>query len=102
MNCDCIKTLGPRMAELLRPQAGDNCTAEAKHIALCIDDDMNCYSALQVPFTVKGTGRGFSRANGKEVGCNASYCPFCGRTTGRYVVGEDAGLVAAYAKQEKP
>lgn len=93
MNCDCIKDIEGRMAKHMRPQAGDDCTAKVQGTALCLSDDMgSAYYALQIPFRIKGSKKGYTSERGKEIGCNTNYCPFCGRTAGAYTVGEYEGL----------
>ena len=93
MNCDCIKDIEQKMAEFMRPKAGDDATAKVKNTALCVSNDLSkMFLTLQIPFAIKGSKKGFTSEKGKEMGCNASNCPFCGRTTGRYVVGEYDGL----------
>lgn len=97
MNCDCIKDIEAKMAAFMRAKAGDDATAKVMNFALCVSDDMHIYQSLQIPFRIKGSKKGFISEKGKEMGCSASHCPFCGRTTGHYEVGQDDGLSAAFA-----
>lgn len=98
MNCTCISDLEQRLANHLRPEAGDDAKATAMNTAFAISDDLDMYMALQIPYRVKGSGKGYSRANGKEMPVHATYCPFCARPTrpGAYTVGEDAGIAAYF------
>lgn len=103
MNCDCIKDIEGAMAAYMKTQAGEDATAKIQNTALGITGDMSqMYLALQIPFRVKGSKKGFTSEKGKEIGCSASYCPFCGREArpGRYTVGQDAGIEAAMSLGE--
>jgi hypothetical protein len=100
MKCDCIKDIESRLADFMRPKAGDNCTAKAQGTVFYVDGSSpvgqsRMESTLQIPFRVKGSAKGYTSERGKEIGCNVNYCPFCGRNAKRHVVGEDAGLAAA-------
>lgn len=97
MNCDCIKDIEGKMADFMKPKAGADATAKVMNTALCVTKDLgHMYLALQIPFRIKGSKKPYASEKGKEMGCNASNCPFCGRTTGRYEVGQDAALDAAF------
>lgn len=96
MNCDCIKDVESKMATFMKAKAGDDATAKVANIAFCVTEDMGLLHVLQIPFRVKGSKKGYTSERGKEIGCNASHCPFCGRTTRRYEVGQDAALDAAF------
>lgn len=76
MNCDCIELNEKRLVEFLKDQAGESATATCQAIALQITSDMNLRTVLNIPFRVKGTGKGFIR--GKDVPIVANFCPFCG------------------------
>lgn len=98
MNCDCIDRIEGKMVKFMTPQAGTNVTARIQGVAFALGETLT--TKLMIPFRIKGTAKGFTSEKGKEMGCAASNCPFCGRTTGRYVVGEDAGIAAAFAAAE--
>lgn len=93
MNCTCIATVESNIADAIRPKAGDDASAKAANLALIFGDSLEC--VLQIPFRVKGSKKGYTSEKGKEIGCNVSYCPFCGRSAKHYAVGEDAGIAAA-------
>lgn len=100
MNCDCIGTVEKKMADFMRDRAGDDAEARIKNTAFAFesaDDNQSekLVLALMIPLRVKGSKKGYTSERGKDVPCRASHCPFCGRTTGRYVVGADAGIAAA-------
>lgn len=94
MNCDCIKDIEGEIAEYMKPKAGDDATAKIQGTALNIVGN-TLKHVLTLPFRIKGSGKGYTSEKGKEMLFNASNCPFCGRTTGRYVVGEDHGIATA-------
>lgn len=105
MNCDCISKTEKKLAEYVRPQAGDDVKVECLATAIGIDDDMGLYAAVRIPFSIKGSKKGFTSAKGKEMPCMASFCPICGREArpGRYAVGQDAGIEAAMSLgEDKP
>lgn len=93
MNCDCIKNVEKNIAEHMKPKAGDDASAKAANVAIMFGDDLSL--VLQIPFRVRGSKKGYTSEKGKEVGCNVSYCPFCGRSAKHYAVGEDAGIASA-------
>ena len=97
MNCDCVKTIETKLASapFIVAKAGSDIKAECQATGFAMTDDMGIRSVINIPFRIRGTGKGFASAKGKEMPCVASHCPFCGLTTGRYVVGEDAGIAAA-------
>lgn len=95
MKCDCINEIERQLADHMKPKAGADAEARAQNMALLITDDMELKSALQIPFRVKGSGKGFASERGKEVPVTASCCPFCGRSTKRYEVGQDEGIASA-------
>lgn len=94
MNCNCVKTTEKKLAEMpsLQAKAGANATAECTATGFAIDDDMGLRMTINIPFRVRGSGKGYTGANGKIMPFVSGYCPFCGRTTGRYVVGEYDGI----------
>lgn len=94
MNCDCIKEFETAIGNHMKPLAGDDATAKIQGTALNLVGNGLRY-VLTIPFRVKGSKKGYTSEKGKEMPCNANYCPFCGRTTGRYVVGADDGISAA-------
>ncbi|MGK5049475.1 hypothetical protein ACQ4WP_26805 [Janthinobacterium sp. GB4P2] len=97
MNCDCVKRIETNLASspFIVAKAGSDIKVECQATGFAMTDDMGLLSTINIPFRIRGTGKGFTSAKGKEMPCVASHCPFCGRTTGRYVVGEDAGIAAA-------
>lgn len=99
MNCDCVKRIETNMASapFIVAKAGDHITVECQATGFAMTDDNSMRSVINIPFRIRGTGKGFTSAKGKEMPCVASHCPFCGLTAGRYVVGEDAGIAAAFA-----
>lgn len=99
MNCDCVKRIETSMASapFIVAKAGDHITVECQATGIAMTDDNGMRGVINIPFRIRGTGKGFTSAKGKEMPCVASHCPFCGRATGRYVVGEDAGIAAAFA-----
>jgi hypothetical protein len=96
MNCDCIDTVQKKLAEFVKDQAGPNATATVNNTALLLGDKL--HTVLQIPFTVKGTGKGYTSARGKQVPVTATFCPFCTRPTGEgmYRVGEDLGIAEVF------
>ena len=95
MNCNCVKEVEAKIttAPFITAKAGDNVTAECQATGLQFTDT-GIRNVINIPFRIRGTGKGFSSAKGKEMPCTASYCPFCGRTTGEgaYKVGEYDGM----------
>ena len=102
MNCDCIKDIETKMAAFMASKAGADATAKVVNTVFFLDDEIGLGMALQIPFCIKGSKKGYTSEKGKEIGCNASHCPFCGRTTGRYSVGKDSGIEAAMYTAEVP
>lgn len=107
MNCNCINDLEGKMANFMRDRAGDDATAKIQNIAFYMDGASKVGSAelsrfLQIMFRIKGSKKGYTGEKGKEMGCRVSHCPFCGRTSGRYEVGEDAGIAAAFNAAAAP
>ena len=97
MTCDCVKRIETNLASspFIVAKAGSDIQVECQATGFAMTDDMGLLSTINIPFRIRGTGKGFTSAKGKEMPCVASHCPFCGRTTGHYVVGEDAGIAAA-------
>jgi hypothetical protein len=97
MNCDCVKRIETNLASspFIVAKAGSDIKVECQATGFAMTDDMGLLSTINIPFRIRGTGKGFTSAKSKEMPCVASHCPFCGRTTGRYVVGEDAGIATA-------
>jgi|GEM_PF-2553212 len=92
MKCECVKDIETRIAAHMRPQAGDDAKAVCQATGIVINAEMDLVGVLNIPFKITGSKKGFTSAKGKEMPCTANYCPFCGRSTKRYVVGEDAAL----------
>lgn len=92
MNCSCIQDTERRLADHFRPEAGENTRATCGQIGI---DFGSGNLALTIPFTVRGSARKFNTVKGYPASMVAKFCPFCGRDTKRYVVGEDAGIAAA-------
>lgn len=97
MNCTCVKDTERRIvaAPFIKAKAGERVTAECQATGFAMTEDMDLRAVLNIPFLVRGSGKGYNTVKGKLMPVVASYCPFCGRSTKRYVVGEDAGLAAA-------
>lgn len=97
MNCDCISSMETKLANHVRPQAGDDAKAVCAATVFGLTDT-SMYLALRIPFRVKGSKKGYTGERGKEVPISAAFCPFCGRDAreGRYRVGHDDGLDAAF------
>lgn len=94
MNCDCIEKIEGILAKHMMARAGDDATARIQGTAInIVDDNLKC--VLTIPFRIKGSKKGFTSEKGKELPCNVSFCPFCGRTAKRYNIGKDAGISAA-------
>lgn len=100
MNCDCIKNNEARLAKFMQPKAGDDAKAECMATGLQLTKELNLRLVLNIPFRIKGSKKGFTSEKGKEMPFVASYCPFCGRTAGRYEIGEDAGIAAAFTSAQ--
>lgn len=83
MNCDCIKQTEKRLAEadFVKAKAGENIEVSCQITTFGLTETNNLVLALAIPFRVRGTGKGFSSAKGKELPVFASYCPFCGKST---------------------
>lgn len=75
-------------------QAGDDATARLQGTAINIIGN-RLKLVLTIPFRIKGSKKGFTSEKGKELPFNVRCCPFCGRTTGRYNIGEDVGISSA-------
>jgi hypothetical protein len=99
MNCNCVTEVEKQLANHMKPQAGDDAKATCQATVFQITSTLRLM--LQIPFRVKGSKKGFTSANGKEVPVTASHCPFCGRDAreGRYTVGQDEGLAAVFGKE---
>lgn len=97
MNCDCVKRIESKLssAPFIVAKAGNDIKVECLAVGIALTEEMSMRSVINIPFRIRGTGKGFSSAKGKEMPCVASYCPFCGRTTGAYTAGQDAGIAAA-------
>lgn len=84
MNCDCIKRVESEIAEHMRPKAGDDAVAKVENMAIFLTHDtMDLRSALQIGFRVKGSKKGYTSERGTFVGCNVTFCPFCGKPAGK-------------------
>lgn len=79
MNCICIERVEQELADHMRPRAGDDVKATCNATALCFGKSVR--TALMIPFTVKGSKKGYSSAKGCAMSVAASFCPFCGVST---------------------
>lgn len=95
MNCNCLTDLQADLADHMKPQAGDDAKATCTLTALCFGTS-RVTTDLLIPFRVRGSKKGYTSEKGKEHSVRAGHCPFCGRTTGRYAVGQDDGIEAAF------
>jgi hypothetical protein len=93
MNCDCVTGLEASVANHMRPQAGDDAKAACTLTALCFGTS-RVTTDLLIPFRIRGSKKGYTSDKGKETSVRASHCPFCGRATERYEVGQYAALDA--------
>lgn len=83
MNCGCIKRLEGEIAEasFVKAKAGENIKVECVATAFQMTKDLDLKLVINIPFRVRGTGRGFASEKGKEMPVVASFCPFCGVST---------------------
>lgn len=102
-NCNCITDIEKKMADFVRPRAGDDATAKMQNTVFYMDGNRKVGEvgglemALQIPFRIKGSKKGYTSEKGKEIGCNVAYCPFCGKPANRTVPeGQCDGLVPLY------
>lgn len=99
MNCDCVKRVETKLttAPAIAERAGADITAVCQASAIIFTDDMSLHGAISIPFRIRGTGKGYSSAKGKDMPVTATFCPFCGRAAGygKYIVGEYDGLPLA-------
>ena len=104
MNCNCVKSTETKLAKapFIVEKAGADIKVECMATGFQMTEDMNLRSTISIPFKITGTGKGFSSAKGKTMPFVADYCPFCGRTTGRYTVGEDVGIASAMHGEAQP
>jgi len=96
MNCNCIKEMAAKIAAapFIQSKAGQNISVECQATGFLMDDELGMRQVVNIPYRVCGTGKGYSSAKGKDMPVVASFCPFCGRSTKRYQVGEYDGLTA--------
>ena len=97
MNCNCIYNIEAKLIKHFTPQAGSDVRADCDGIGINFNTGG---MSLAMPWTIRGTARGFSSAKGKAASMIASHCPFCGRTTGRHTIGQDDGIEAALAGKQ--
>lgn len=92
MDCGCIKRLEGEIAEtsFVKAKAGDNIKVECAATAFQMTDDMGLKLVVNIPFRVRGTGKGFTSEKGKELPVVASFCPFCGKPAAANVGAEAA------------
>ncbi len=101
-NCGCVQRLEGKMSDFMRSRAGDDARATIQGTAFVITDT-GLESVLQIPFRVKGSKKGYTSERGKEVGCNVSYCPFCGKPATRLIPeGKDEGIESAWRGLASP
>lgn len=83
MNCDCIAKLEKDLAvaPFITAKAGQNVTVECMAKGMRLTEDMSLVATLNIPFRIRGTGRGFTSAKGKEMPFVAKFCPVCGKST---------------------
>lgn len=79
MQCDCLKRVSEKLVDHFKAEAGDDAEAQFKHIAWDLSN--GCDTVINLPFTVKGSKKGFTSAKGKEIMMRASFCHFCGVST---------------------
>jgi hypothetical protein len=81
MNCGCIKRLEGEIAQapFVKAKAGENITVTCAATGFQMTDDMDLKLVINIPFRIRGTGKGFTSEKGKEMPVVASYCPFCGK-----------------------
>jgi hypothetical protein len=99
MNCNCISATEKKLADYMKPQAGDDAKATCEATVFQLTQTMRLM--IRIPFRVRGSKKGFTSEKGKEVPFTAAFCPFCGRDAreGRYTVGQDEGLDAAFGRE---
>jgi hypothetical protein len=101
MNCNCVKSMETKLAAapFIVEKAGDNITATCQAVGFAMSEEMDLHSVINIPFVVRGTGKGYNTVKGKAMPFVSSFCPFCGRIAGhgKYTVGADAGIAAAFA-----
>lgn len=97
MNCNCVKSTETKLATapFIVEKAGSDIKVECMATGFQMTEDMDLRSTINIPFKITGTGKGFSGVKGKTMPFVAGFCPFCGRTTSRYTVGEYEGLPVA-------
>lgn len=83
MNCGCIKRLEGEIAQapFVKAKAGENIKVTCSATGFQMTDDMDLKLVINIPFRIRGTGKGFTSEKGKEMPVVASYCPFCGKST---------------------
>ncbi|MBS0352483.1 MAG: hypothetical protein JSR83_01085 [Proteobacteria bacterium] len=82
MQCDCITDLEKRLADHMKPQAGETASAKCLGSALFLGEK-SLESGLNIAFRITGDKRGFTSEKGKEMPVKANYCPFCGKPTAK-------------------
>jgi len=92
MNCECIFDVERGITDHFRAEAGHDVRATCNQVGINLSSGS---MTLSIGFTVRGNSRRFSTSKGVSASMVASFCPFCGKCTGRYVIGEDAGIAAA-------
>lgn len=79
MNCNCVGEMEKKMAEYMKPKAGENTTASCTAVGFALGSSLAL--TINIPFRVKGRNKGYTSEKGKEVIFVAAYCPFCGVST---------------------
>lgn len=77
MKCGCIERVKNRLAEMYKPEAGDDVTVECPMTTIVFGNPG--YTTLNIDFRVRSSKRGFNSKAGKSVAMLITYCPFCGK-----------------------
>ncbi len=80
MSCDCVKDLEGKLAEHMRPKAGETVKATCMATGIAITPDLGLEAVFNIPFRICGDKKGFTSLKGREMPVRANYCPFCGKS----------------------